>query len=125
MYKQPTKLTEAKVQELIFDYNNGNGPNNLILASKYNVSQTTIRNTLIREKVYKITRGTCTVPPSPFEAKKIREHNRLMKATLKSIVKCIEQGATPKYIKVLAAAAVQKCDKKTGIKSLTENQITC
>lgn len=120
MHKQPTKLTEDQINQLISDYNNGNGPGNISLAQKYNVATTTIRNTLIREGVYKIVRGKCTAPPSPVEAKKIRAYNRIMKATLKSIIKYIEEGATPIYIKQLAATAVQKCDKKTGMKELTD-----
>lgn len=113
------KLCREQIKQLIVDYDNGNGPGNLALAKMYGVSNTYIRSILIKEQVYISQRGACTVVPDAFEVKRIREHNRVLKSTLKSIIKQIEEGASTKYIKVVAYSAIEKCGKKTGIKELT------
>lgn len=123
MSKQLTKLTLEEIKSLVIDYDNGNGPGNIFLSKKYNITPSTVRNILIREKVYRPVRGKCAKPPDPFKVKKIRAQNRLMKNTLRNIIGIINNvnaGPTLKHIKTLALSTVEKCNKETRINLLYE-----
>lgn len=104
------KLTKEQKKQLVIDYNEGNGPSNLELAKTYGVSNTCVRSILITKGVYKPQRFAIRLGyiPDAYEIRKIRDENKIMRATLKTISNC----ELPEEFKALVKATLELVTKK-------------